>query len=268
MDRTLIKPIIDDFPSEYRDILKNSKIYDSSCSTEARVFYIDKDNGYFLKHSSKGALKNEALMYDYFHSKGLSSKVISYITGDTDWLLSAAVKGEDCTHRQYLDDPKRLCDTLAKKLRELHSMDFSDCPIQDKMDCYFSVARENFEKGSYDLSYFMPDGKIRDNSSSPLSAADVFTLFENNKNELKSDTLLHGDYCLPNIILDNWDFSGFIDLGNGGVGDRHIDIFWGAWTLSFNLKTDKYRERFYDAYGRDIINTDLLTLVSCAEVFG
>jgi len=47
---------------------------------------------------------------------------------------------------------------------------------------------------------------------------------------LESNTFLHGDYCLPNIILDDWRFSEYIDLDNGGVGDRHIDLFWGAWT--------------------------------------
>ena len=68
--------------------------------------------------------------------------------------------------------------------------------------------------------------------------------------------------------MDGDSFSGFIDLGGGGVGDRHIDIFWGAWTLNFNLKTDRYRERFYDAYGRDRIDEELVRLVSVIEMFG
>jgi kanamycin kinase len=73
---------------------------------------------------------------------------------------------------------------------------------------------------------------------------------------------------LPNILLKDWAFSGFIDLGNAGIGDRHIDLFWGSWTLWFNLKTDAYRERFYDAYGRDKIDTELIRVVAAAEVFG
>ena len=85
---------------------------------------------------------------------------------------------------------------------------------------------------------------------------------------LKADTLLHGDYCLPNIMLDNWRFSGFIDLDTGGIGDRHIDLFWGIWSLNFNLKTNQYRDRFLDAYGRELINEDLFPVISAFEVFG
>ena len=85
---------------------------------------------------------------------------------------------------------------------------------------------------------------------------------------LCSDTLIHGDYCLPNVMLDDWRFSGFIDLGNGGVGDRHVDIFWGAWTLWFNLHTDQYKDRFFDAYGRDAIDAEALKIVEIAEMFG
>lgn len=69
-------------------------------------------------------------------------------------------------------------------------------------------------------------------------------------------------------MLDGWKLSGFIDLGGAGVSDRHIDLFWGAWTLSFNLGTDEYRGRFFDAYGRDRVDEDMLKIVAAAEVFG
>ena len=69
-------------------------------------------------------------------------------------------------------------------------------------------------------------------------------------------------------MLDQWKFSGFIDLGNGGIGDRHVDLFWGAWSLQYNLKTDQYRERFFDAYGRKEIHQEVLDLIGAIEVFG
>jgi kanamycin kinase len=68
--------------------------------------------------------------------------------------------------------------------------------------------------------------------------------------------------------LDNWRFSGFIDLASGGVGDRHVDIYWAMWSLGYNLKTDKYSGRFMDAYGRNLIDEERLRVVAAAEVFG
>jgi kanamycin kinase len=84
---------------------------------------------------------------------------------------------------------------------------------------------------------------------------------------LQHDVLLHGDYCLPNIILKDGKLSGFIDLGNGGLGDRHIDLHWGIWSLQYNLKTDQWTDRFLDAYGRDKLNPQLLDSIRAFEVF-
>ena len=33
-----------------------------------------------------------------------------------------------------------------------------------------------------------------------------------------------------------------LDLGAAGRGDRHFDLFWGRWSLQYNLKTDRHRE--------------------------
>lgn len=82
---------------------------------------------------------------------------------------------------------------------------------------------------------------------------------------MKQDTFIHGDFCLPNIILDSWKFSTFIDVGLAGVGDRHIDIYWALWSLEFNLKTDKYTDLFLDLYGRENYDKDILKKVAEIE---
>lgn len=264
MKRTLLDSAPSNLPKSFLPYVSGAELYDSSCSPEARVIFSDKGNGYFIKIAPLGALKNEALMQNYFYKKGLSSRVAEYLS-DTeegkDFMVTERVLGEDCTFKKYLDEPTRLCDLLAKKLRELHSLDFSDCPIADRMSTYFKVAKENYEKHAYDPSYTM--GAYR-----TLNIDEAYRTACLAKPYLDGRVLLHGDYCLPNIVLDDWAFSGFIDLGNGGVGDPHIDIYWGAWTLAFNLGTDKYRERFYSAYGRDAIDTDKIDAVSLFEAFG
>jgi kanamycin kinase len=45
-----LKPVkinLDEYPVELRPLLSGAKLYDSSCSPEARVIFINKDGGYF-----------------------------------------------------------------------------------------------------------------------------------------------------------------------------------------------------------------------------
>ena len=261
MKRTPVQICFDRIPEAYHRLLADAPVCDSSCSPEARVLFIDRDGGYYLKSAPKGTLSAEAQMTAYFHRKGLAAEVLSYESLDRDWMLTARVPGEDCTHAAYLAQPERLCDILGERLRLLHGMDAADCPAQNRMESYRATAERNYRTGQYDQSAF-PD------SFGYASAEEAWAVVQRDGHLLKADTLIHGDYCLPNVMLDDWRFSGFIDLGNGGVADRHIDLFWGIWTLGFNLKTDRYNGRFLDAYGRDAVEADLLRVVAAYEVFG
>ncbi|MBQ3016622.1 MAG: aminoglycoside 3'-phosphotransferase [Clostridia bacterium] len=261
MKRILLNKLPPFFPERLLSFIGDAKVYDSSCSPEARVYYIEKGSGYYLKRNAVGALASEAKMTEFFHTKGLSPAVAEYFTEDYDWMITERAMGEDCTHADYLSDPTRLCDTIAERLRALHETDFTGCPVMNRTRDYINTVEQNFRTGNYDKSHF-PD------SFGYRSAEEAYAVFSEGKSALICDTLLHGDYCLPNILLDGWRFSAFIDVGMGGVGERHIDLFWGAWTLLFNLKTDRYRERFFDAYGRDKVDTDIIRVIAAAEVFG
>lgn len=261
MEKKLLKTLPDTVPEELRKFADGAKIFDSSCSPEARVYFIEKDEGYFLKHSAAGTLAKESELTSYFYSKGFGAEVLQYSRDTSDWLLTKRVAGEDCTHDTYISDPKRLCDTIASYLRKLHELDFTNCPVMDRNIAYLATAEKNYRTRNYDTSIF-PD------SFGYRSAEEAYSVLTDGKEALSGRVLLHGDYCLPNVILDNWQLSAFIDLGNGGVGDRHIDLFWGTWTLWFNLKTTKYCSRFLDAYGRDKVDESLLNVVAAAEVFG
>lgn len=251
----------EDFPEELHSLLRQSRLFDSSCSKEARVWMLEGRETFFLKSAAAGTLKTEADMTRFFHSKGLGAEVFSYLSGERDWLLTRAVPGEDCTFPKYWDDPKWLCDTTATLLRQLHEETTEGCPVTDRCGTYLANARKSYETGFCELDLF-PEQEW-----SFSSAEEAWQLVERNGKFLKNDTLLHGDYCLPNIMLDDWKFTGFIDVGRGGIGDRHIDIFWGVWTLFFNLKTNAYDNRFLDAYGRDRIEPELLCTVAALEVF-
>ena len=245
-------------PKEIADFIRGAEVYDSSCSPEARVYFIDKDCGYYLKRSKAGSLSYEAELDGYFHSLSLGPRVLSYSSGKCDFLLTEKLCGEDLTYEKYLSEPKKLATLLGSTLRALHEINPIDCPRKNRLEEYIKAVGDNHRLGLYDPSY------------SPKrfpSAEAAYREFLNAKNALSTEVLIHGDYCLPNIILNGWELSGFIDLGASGIADRHIDVFWGAWTLNFNLKTDSYRDAFYDAYGRDKIDKDLVEIIGIAECF-
>ena len=266
MKRTLltaleVDSLLSALPQELRSSVQGAALYNSSCSPEARVYLVDRDGGYYLKTNARGTLRLEAEMTSYFHGKGLGTEVLRYSSQERDWLLTRRVAGEDCTHAQYLDDPRRLTVLIAERLRMLHETDCRDCPVQDRMGAYRALAEENYQTGNYDKSAF-PD------SFGYRSAEEAHAVLQAGGHLLRNEVLLHGDYCLPNVMLNDWQFSGLIDLGNGGVGDRHIDLFWGVWSLGFNLKTDRFGGRFLDAYGRDKVEPELLRIVAAYEIFG
>ena len=260
MQRVPMQPDLSQIPAVFHRYFDCCGAFDSSCSREARVIFLDREGGLYLKSAKSGSLRREAEMDAYFASLGLGPEVIAYRSEEQDWLLTRAVKGEDCLYPEYLADPKRLADTMAEMLFDLHHRDHRGCPVQNHTELYISRARENYTNARYDVSLF-PDNWGYASAEEAWAAAETAAPY------LKADTLLHGDYCLPNIMLDRWKPSGFIDVGGGGVGDKHIDLFWGAWTLNFNLKTDKFCTRFLDAYGRENFQPELLRAVAAFEVF-
>lgn len=244
-------------PNNITSLINGAKVFDSSCSTNAKVYFIDKDDGYFLKISNKNSLRREKEMTQIFNHLGLGAQVVSYISSDCDYLITTSVKGEDCTHISYLSNPKKLCDTLAEIANMLHRTKFDVMAIHNHTDEYISHTKDRYKKGFFDND-FAPIFKTSD---------DAMKFFEKNAHLLNAECLIHGDFCLPNIILSNDKFSGFIDVDHAGFGNRHIDLFWCIWSLSYNLKTDKYTERFLDAYGRDNVDIDAIKTVLVAEAF-
>ncbi len=195
-----------------------------------------------LKIAPKGTLRRAAVMQEYFHKKGLSAPLEKYIQSDGwDYLLMRRVRGKHALDRQLMSEPKQLAWRIGEAVRMLHETDASDCPLTDaNRIAYDALCRELGDSEA--LHHPMP------------ARFDI----------LKSDVLIHGDCCLPNLFFDGEQFSGFVDLGESGLGDRHFDLYWAMWSLGYNLGTDQYKDDFLDAYGRDAIDTERTRL--CAYI--
>jgi aminoglycoside phosphotransferase len=64
----------------------------------------------------------------------------------------------------------------------------------------------------------------------------------------RGDVLIHGDYCLPNVLVRDGKLSGLVDVGGAGLGSPEVDLAAGVWSLKYNFGPGFARE-FLDAYG-------------------
>lgn len=64
----------------------------------------------------------------------------------------------------------------------------------------------------------------------------------------RGHVLVHGDYCLPNVLVRDGRLSGLVDVGGAGLGSPEVDLAAGVWTLKYNFGPGFARE-FLDAYG-------------------
>lgn len=244
---------INKLPMKLRHYLSDIKIYDSSCSIEASTMYLQGKKEMFLKIAPLDSMKKEYENTNFLNSKSLAPKVLEYVQyNNKDYLLTERIPGEDGISGSHMDNPKELAKVFGKSLKMIHSISIDGCPNKNRTFEIIEEARMNVANGGGDLDQLRIDFN--------LSPSEALEEMEKLIGCEVDDVILHGDYCLPNIIMDNFKFTGFIDLGYGGVGDRHWDIYWGIWTLKFNLGTDEYKDIFLDAYGLDSINNDRLRL--------
>lgn len=259
MIRTRLPALPPDTPPEAADLLGSAPVYDSSCSDAARVYFIDRDGGCFLKRAAKGALAEEDALTRVFADAGCGPEVLLYVSRENDWMLTRRVPGEDGTH--LLDCPAFLCDCLGPVFRELHDSGLSfagTAPLPDRTAMTLASAERGLASGVF-------HGYLHPERYGIRSPEDARAILSGGKDALCPDCFLHGDACLPNVLFAGGRFSGFVDCGGAGRGDRHTDLFWTVWSLMYNLKTDAWGDRFLDAYGRDAVDPDRIRIAAAAE---
>ncbi len=226
----------------------------------AGVSYFDVDGGLYLKTDEPGRLAREATMQAYLHGNGFAPEVLVYETGARDFLLSRRARGETAIFPAYRAEPARLAAELGRAARRLHESAAGDCPIRGlsaEWQAMFARARAE-NRGLYApvAAYLKID-----------RAEEACRYVDRHASLLCDDALIHGDFCLPNCMLEDFHFTAFIDAGGAGAGNRHFDLFWALWSLNRNLGCDDFRDAFLNAYGRADVDERLIRLSGCLCAF-
>jgi len=156
------------------------------------------------------------------------------------YTVMSAVAGVDATEPALLRHPSQLVGLLAHGLRLIHALPVAGCPFDHRLDAEFArlhasiAAKLNTED----------DQAV----STARAAAERLASLERIRPLDERAVFMHGDYCLPNIMIDGDRVSGFIDLGAAGVGDPYRDLALAARSITRNLGAE-WVAPFFAAYG-------------------
>lgn len=152
------------------------------------------------------------------------------------FLLMEKCSGKMACDEKYMLNPALQVETLARGMHLLWATDISDCPCSQRLKYKLEQARFNVEHNLVDTENSQPDTYGKNGFQDPTALLNW--LYENQPEEELA--LSHGDFCLPNVIIDD-DSSRkknviqYIDLGRSGIADKWCDI-----ALCYRSLTNNY----------------------------
>ncbi len=195
----------------------------------------------------------EVSMMRWLSGKASVPRVIEHIAENgMSYLLMSRIKGRMACDEYYLERPEKMVKLLAVALRSLWSVDISDCPVSQNLDRELKEAEFNVRNGLVDVNAVQPETFGEGGFKDP---EELLEWLKENKPPI-DPVLSHGDFCLPNIFFDGDNVSGYIDIGNSGVGDKWRDISLCYRSLKNNMNGG-YGGKVYDNFDPDILFDEL-----------
>ncbi|MEZ4734929.1 MAG: APH(3') family aminoglycoside O-phosphotransferase [Caldilineaceae bacterium] len=159
------------------------------------------------------------------------------------YLLTSPIPGTDAATLAEQDgmDMTHLVRLLAFGLRQIHTLPPDHCPFDYRLPREIERVRRRMADGLVDAQNF-------DSQWQGRSATDLFAELLATMPTHTDLAFTHGDYCLPNILLDGNRIGGFVDLGRAGMGDRYRDLALARRSLIRNCGA-AWVPLFFQAYG-------------------
>lgn len=162
---------------------------------------------------------------------------------EREWLLISEVPGVHAADPSWGGDVFALARALGEGLRRIHALAAADCPFDQRLDVKLTEAGRRTAAGLVDEADF--DAIRRGQGAEAL-----YETLLSSRPETEDVVFTHGDYCLPNVILQGGRVSGYIDWGRAGMADRYQDIALALRSLRYNFGAG-HEEAFLAAYGME-----------------
>ena len=230
-----------DFVSEKQFVFDDIGMSNSSVLVFEDVVLKIRDDSDFIK--------NEHRMMDWLENKVIAPKCIcDYSENGKNYFLMSKIPGKMSCDDEYMQNPGFLVSTLAEALKKLWETDISDCPVKNDLSAMLKNAEFRVEEGLVDIDDAEPETFSKNGFKNPEAL--LRWLYDNKPEE--DSVLSHGDFCLPNIFIDDGKFSGFVDIGRMGIADRYQDIALCYRSLHHNF-SGIYSGKSYSGYDESML---------------
>jgi aminoglycoside phosphotransferase len=238
-------------PAEIKELVKPRSLIPNnigeSKSDVFKVDLIDENCGYLKICESSYVLseiKQEISILNWLEHKLEVPKSIRLVEAKgITYFLMTAVDGTSLAERSSAYSALECMKLGARFLKKIHSISTEKCPFRRDLKITLNLAKNNLNRRLVDESDF-------DESRRGMAAHEVYEdLIKNIPKEKEDLVFTHGDYCFPNIIVNNGGVSGVVDLGRAGVADRHQDIALFLRSFESNMKQKPDVDLFLVEYG-------------------
>lgn len=208
------------------------------------VYRLEAEATYYLKIGA--SLTDEAERLEWLEHRLPTPKLLHFeVANGQHYMLTSAVKGQML---MQVDLPIARClELLAEGARMWHNLATHSCPFQWQIAQQIDSARAQLAHQRIDATEF-------DSQYYGKTVPELFTDLLNAIPDGAEDLVVtHGDFCLPNILVDraSEQITGFVDLGHVNVSDRHLDLVLASRSIAYNFGS-KYIPYFYEHYGAEI----------------
>jgi aminoglycoside phosphotransferase len=232
-----------DIPDNIKNLIREEKYsIDDVGMSDSKVIVFD-DKILKIPNTSEEA-ENEFRVMEWLQGKLPVPKVLGYEKDDKNtYLLMTKVPGEMACADKFLKDPDQLTTILAAGLHALWQVDINSCPCNWNLERKLQKAKYAVANNLVDIEDAEPDTFGENGFENPNHLLE-WLLSNKPEEEL---VFSHGDFCLPNILIENGEVSGYIDLGRTGISDKWQDIALCYRSLLHNFD-GKYTGKQYQGF--------------------
>jgi aminoglycoside phosphotransferase len=175
-------------------------------------------------------------------------------------LIISEVPGEQAQRVGKKVGAEKALDLVAKALNDLHSIDVSGVSeYRNQLKDILASFKNRVDTKQINIEEF----KAENDGTTPKQALQYLN---ENKHLFKEDVLVHGDYCLPNVLIDSNNNYGLVDWAYSGIGDKYFDIAPMLKSIKRNFG-EEYVDYFVNKYGLKKLDKEKVKYIQLIDQF-